>query len=837
MSDNTFNNLNLVLQKDLGASQQIEFDTTTTDVGIELKYDLGTANPKTFKLNRNGINFTDNTTNNTTGLDRLAVIQQAFSAVQLPPNSNTLKVNNTLELNYDGSNNIIFDQVADYPVNPYVTPIPESQRQTRLSKDTNDDIDFAHLQEVMLTKNVTPNYNINNIDVSYNTIGAIAGSPNNLTISRSLFPNNKIAYTIPTYSNPYSQTIYIQEFATSNFLTINLATLGISTLDISYPVNNITSAQILPVSYTSAVNCRFFVRFTASNTNSDLYILECNGDPTLAGSYTWASQSLLCNANGTGGIVAGVTKANGVSALPLTSVAQGVAVGGARTCLGFYDDVNDVIVCYNGNNNSLRTGRFITVVNRSLTAATVYYLGTFPLGVGAFPFINAHLETKSFFYSYYDPSGVELKLHSVIYDPVTPKITFSPYTSNILANVPNYEFNVSSNNWDTYSYDDGTDLYLYFFWANNNASSREVSLATYKWDKVIGSNITFVGTTLIENVGTTPLAFSLTTYNLGFVYYTVKVYDTNNIEVFSSWTNASGTGTDGRLYITNDNFATSRTVTLTNICNGRNYFGNTENDYNFDATTDILMSTMYPVLTAVRGSWTNPNNPTLTDAVTITTSYTQPTPQKYLTFDYDLSNNLATVISTKDITFKGTPLTLDASSNNLKISNLSSTNEYSRLNIKNGIVYSSNNFYGQYLCTNDQTVGTTAAILNLDTVTMQYGLTFNNTTDNVTLNTVGVFKIGVSMLITESGGSNREFYFCFVANDINIANSGSVVYLTSNNSSHLVYAEIFYNCTNPNTTIGVRVKANVGSLTINNIGGITDIANAPAAILTINQIE
>lgn len=76
----------------------------TPNDGLKIEFDLGTANPKTFKINNNGVNYTDNTNNNTTGLDRLALVQQAFQAVQLPPNSTTLKLNKTLELN-NGTDN------------------------------------------------------------------------------------------------------------------------------------------------------------------------------------------------------------------------------------------------------------------------------------------------------------------------------------------------------------------------------------------------------------------------------------------------------------------------------------------------------------------------------------------------------------------------------------------------------------------------------------------------------------------------------------------------------------------------------------------------------------
>ena len=92
--NNTFNNLNFVFNKNEGVSESISINTST--VGISLQYDKNTANPKIFSIRPAGVNFTDNTNNITTGLERLASVQQAFQSVQLPPNATTLKINNTV---------------------------------------------------------------------------------------------------------------------------------------------------------------------------------------------------------------------------------------------------------------------------------------------------------------------------------------------------------------------------------------------------------------------------------------------------------------------------------------------------------------------------------------------------------------------------------------------------------------------------------------------------------------------------------------------------------------------------------------------------------------------
>jgi hypothetical protein len=70
--------------------------------GLKLEYDINTA-IKSFQITSAGVNWTDGVSNHTTGLERLALVQTAFQAVELPPNATTLKINDTILLT-DGTN-------------------------------------------------------------------------------------------------------------------------------------------------------------------------------------------------------------------------------------------------------------------------------------------------------------------------------------------------------------------------------------------------------------------------------------------------------------------------------------------------------------------------------------------------------------------------------------------------------------------------------------------------------------------------------------------------------------------------------------------------------------
>ena len=89
------------------------FSMLGSNKGVQLDYDINTVTPKYFHLKPSGVEWSDGVTTRTTGLERLASIQEAFSSVQLPPNSSTLQINNRL-LASNGTNTIIIDPSNGY---------------------------------------------------------------------------------------------------------------------------------------------------------------------------------------------------------------------------------------------------------------------------------------------------------------------------------------------------------------------------------------------------------------------------------------------------------------------------------------------------------------------------------------------------------------------------------------------------------------------------------------------------------------------------------------------------------------------------------------------------
>ena len=71
--------------------------------GLHIEYDLLTPTPKTFNLNHLGIHWTDGTATYETALGKLSAVQEAFQAVELPPNATTLQINDNIKVT-DGTN-------------------------------------------------------------------------------------------------------------------------------------------------------------------------------------------------------------------------------------------------------------------------------------------------------------------------------------------------------------------------------------------------------------------------------------------------------------------------------------------------------------------------------------------------------------------------------------------------------------------------------------------------------------------------------------------------------------------------------------------------------------
>jgi hypothetical protein len=82
-----------------------------TDKGIVLDYDLGSV-VKSFKINSGGLNWTDGINTFNTSLDKLCALEIKLPALQIPPYSTTMKLNDTLLLNNGSADTLTLDPLS-----------------------------------------------------------------------------------------------------------------------------------------------------------------------------------------------------------------------------------------------------------------------------------------------------------------------------------------------------------------------------------------------------------------------------------------------------------------------------------------------------------------------------------------------------------------------------------------------------------------------------------------------------------------------------------------------------------------------------------------------------
>jgi len=157
-------------------------------------------------------------------------------------------------------------------------------------------------------------------------------------------------------------------------------------------------------------------------------------------------------------------------------------------------------------------------------------------------------------------------------------------------------------------------------------------------------------------------------------------------------------------------------------------------------------------------------------------------------------------------------------------------------NIDSNGFWSFNVPYAQYINTDKQTlVPNSVADVVLNTTVVENGLSRSG--NFIFFNKPGIYKVGVSLLAAESGGSGADLFFCFRDNLGVIANSSSVFKTPGNNSKTLGYAEIIYTATSSSSIKVVVYTDSSGITLIPHASPVSGIAASPSVILTIYQIN
>lgn len=148
-----------------------------------------------------------------------------------------------------------------------------------------------------------------------------------------------------------------------------------------------------------------------------------------------------------------------------------------------------------------------------------------------------------------------------------------------------------------------------------------------------------------------------------------------------------------------------------------------------------------------------------------------------------------------------------------------------------------NPYYAEFIQTGNQSfTASTVTDIQLSDTVVQNGITRSGNVIN--FNKEGVYKIGVSLLIENSGGSSADFYFSFRDNTGAVPNSGTIFQVPGNNAKTLGYAEIIYTATTSLSTIKLVGYSSASTLALTSYPApTTTLSASPAVILTIYQIN
>lgn len=617
-----------IVMTGLDLDKKLTLTTSTgSGMGLKLDYDLLTT-PKSFTINPSGASWTNGTTTYTTGLDRIGAIQQAFQAVVLPTEVDSLEISNTLKVdaisnvanikmdyNTNTTNNIILNDT--YALNstlPYPLTGAPSTFQTIIKKDATDKVSIQAPDEINFAKCSNPTFNSADLTVTTTPLGTLSPamdySINNLTCSSVFSGNNKFIYAITSYT---TKIFYLQEFSSNNFLTIDLTSLTTGSANYSARIATLGIAQFIPVYYNSATDVKFYIRLQENSPATNLYFITCVGDPTLLTSYTWGTNYALSTASVPSGLV---NNGDTYTPVPFTN---GSTINSQRISVIYHDTVNDLFVL--ASTSSAVTGLYYNITNPNITTVCSYpspvpsgftstasYMVNSVENTGTIGriFNNNNNTTSTMYVGYWDNTSFRLS------QPVD-------LTTSLVGGFFN-----NSSNADMFFIDvSPTQIAIFIPWFVNIASplSQTLNLALYTWDKNINNAPVFVRSALIAT-----LTGAQTMNTIG--YPSVRAYNINVVEVISPLTDT--------YYISRDSLITGITKSNIGIKSTFLVFTNGEGECNALAKTNITKPMHY----YVRGSALT----TMTDIAIATVSNTGlSVVTNYLNFSYNVPTTSATI--------------------------------------------------------------------------------------------------------------------------------------------------------------------------------------------------
>jgi hypothetical protein len=274
------------LQSKIILTNTADKDVSVSTDGLFINYDKSTV-PKNFSIASGGVSWTDGVLNFNTGLGRLASIQEAFQAVQLPPNAFTLKLNDSL---------LLTDGITDSAVHSKTQSlITDGNITSTITKDT---LTMEYIDTGVATANINviTSPNVGNIDVSFVNAGGVSSE----TFIKSQLNQTEITAIVSDPINGFNSLK--QEFTIAGAIlkSYNTSETGASTANYTSQCGAVlgcnTNQQFITSSnqtteHTSTVNGSG--TNLTSQTSTSSYQTNFNGASSSSGSSVGANYETL----------------------------------------------------------------------------------------------------------------------------------------------------------------------------------------------------------------------------------------------------------------------------------------------------------------------------------------------------------------------------------------------------------------------------------------------------------------------------------------------------------------------------------------------------------------
>lgn len=147
-------------------------------------------------------------------------------------------------------------------------------------------------------------------------------------------------------------------------------------------------------------------------------------------------------------------------------------------------------------------------------------------------------------------------------------------------------------------------------------------------------------------------------------------------------------------------------------------------------------------------------------------------------------------------------------------------------------------YYGKIIKTSDQSpaAANTAYAITMDSVVIGNGVVIGTPSSRIVVPESGLYDVSVNYQITSTSASDKDVYFWFSVNGVNVPNSTSAITLSKNNEFKQVSKSDFFSL-NKNDYIELMWASNSTNITLDSIPAPLFAPVTPSVTVCVKQIQ